>query len=137
MFSEKGRVPVQASRKREVPWSECDRLQLGSWLPRERKAASSYRASQMGQEGSGTRAVCLEAGMVGGTVGPFEVPLPNHNAPDYSYWTKTTRNYLTLGGSFYTTGRQGCSSRRLLEKVDKLDPAVVADSEMAWENLVP
>lgn len=54
----------------------------------------------MGQEGSGTRAVCLEAGVVGGTVGPFEVSLPNPNAPDYSYWTKTTRNYLTLGALF-------------------------------------
>lgn len=56
---------MQASRKREVSWMECDRLQLESWPRRGRKEASSYTASQMSQEGPATRAVCLEAGVVG------------------------------------------------------------------------
>lgn len=50
-----------------MPGSECDRLQLGIWPWRRRKEASSYTVSQMSQEGPGMRAVCLEAGVVGGT----------------------------------------------------------------------
>lgn len=92
--SEKGRVPAQASRKREVPWLECERLQLESWPPRGRKEASSYTAGQMSQEGPGARAACLEAAWWG-TSGPLGAPLPTLRAPRLF-----CSNYLTLRTPF-------------------------------------
>lgn len=84
-----------------MPWLECDRLQLGSWPQRGRRAASSCTAGQMGQEEPGTRAACLEAGTPRSLV-KYLSPPPS--APDYSYWTKTLRNYLTHGVLFILLG---------------------------------
>lgn len=84
---------------------ECDRLQLGSWCQRGRKAASSYTASPMGQEGPARDKGSVSGGWCGGgTMGPFEGLLPTPEVPDYAYWTETLRNYLTLGALFLLLG---------------------------------
>lgn len=48
--------------------------------------------------------MCLEAGVVGGTVGPLEVPLPTRNVPEYASRTKTLGNYPTPGALFLSLG---------------------------------
>lgn len=90
-----------------MPWLECDRLQLGSWPQRGRRAASSSTAGQMGQEEPGTRAVCPEAGAPRRLVKYLSPP---RSAPDYSYWTKTLRNYLTHGVLFILLGSKAGES---------------------------
>lgn len=53
-----------------------------------------------GSRGGRDRAESLEARVVGGTVGPPEVPFPNPNVPEYASRTKTLRNYPTPGALF-------------------------------------